>query len=362
MKIAYFTNAPKESGIGHRAFCVQRELEQRDGLALQPVSFNPESLSFRPWPGLLGSKSINWVRWGRSLDIKADVFHITNQTLSFLTKKMSPSLVTVHDIIEVLEPQAKSAALFNTYLYSGIPRASHVVAVSAYTKQTLIDYYGLPAARITVIPNGVGKEFYFIKDFTNSVGFQELRRELKLGDAHPIVLYVGSDHPRKNVPAALEVFERLLQSRPDAVFLKVGEAGIPAGRVRTLETIDQLNIKAKVRFIGNISNEKLNLLYNLADVFLYPSTFEGFGLPPLQAMAAGLPVVTSNTTSLPEVVGDAAATQDPHDVEGLFKSVQKMVGDREAAAEYRRRGINRAKTFTWSKAAEQVAEVYKKIA
>lgn len=362
MKIGYIVNAPLETGIGHRAACIRRELQKQAELEICDITFDTSNLPFRPWPGVLGNKSMNWMRWGRRIDVVADVFDVTNQTLSFVAKRLTPTVVTVHDIIEVIEPQDSRAALLNKYLYSGISKASHIIAVSEYTKKTIMDYYRLPAARISVIPNGVAAEFYPIDDFKHSIGFQEICRELRLGDAHPIVLYVGSDHPRKNVPVALEVFARLQQKRPDAVFLKVGEPGIPAGRTETLEAIDRLGIKQSVRFVGRVSNERLNLLYNLANVFLYPSRFEGFGLPPLQAMAAGLPVVTSNATSIPEVVGDAAATHDADDIDSMVTSVEKMSSDRKTAAEYRRRGLGRARTFTWEKTAQQVAQVYKKIA
>lgn len=362
MNVAYLTNASRESGIGHRAYHVRLELEKQPDIQLTDIKYNPNTLPFRPWPGALGSKSVNWIRWGRKLQMRADVYDITNQTLAFLAKRFSPTVLTVHDIIEVLEPQDKRAALINAYLYSGIPKAQHIIAVSEYTKRAVIERYDVRASNITVVPNGVGGEFHPIPQFADSIGFQELRRELKLGDAHPLVLYVGSDHPRKNLPVALEVFAKLRKQRSDAVFLKVGEPGMLAGREATLAAVDRLGIKNAVRFLGNVSYEKLNLLYNLADALLYPSTFEGFGLPPLQAMAAGLPVVTSNVTSLPEVVGDAAITHDPHDIESLFASVQKVTSDQHAVAEYRRRGINRAKTFTWEKAAKQVAGIYKKLA
>lgn len=361
MRIAYITNASPHSGIGYRAHHLRQALVQYSELKISDIAFDPDHLPFHPWPGVLGSKSVNWIRWGQQLKPEpADLYDLTNQTLSFLAKRLQPSILTVHDIIEILEPQDKRAALLNRYLYSGIVKARHLIAVSEYTKKTIIKHYSVPSSRITVIHNGVGEEFHSIENFRSTIGYQQLQQDLKLGDAHPIILYVGSDHPRKNVPIALELFAQLKQTRPDAVFLKVGEAGILAGRAATLETIDRLNIRDAVRFIGAVLDDHLNMLYNLADVLIFPSRFEGFGLPPLQAMAAGLPVVCSNATSIPEVVGDAAFTHNPDDVAGMLASVRQLTEDRQTHREFSRRGIARAKKFSWEKAAEQVIGVYKK--
>lgn len=363
MKVAYVTNAPVKSGVGYRAYHLERAFAPDGQITLEHLAFRADALPFTPWPGMLGSKSVNWVRWGRKLDFHPfHIVHATNQTLSFIVKHaVGPSVVTVHDIVEVLEPQAPKAALLNRYLYSGITGATHLIAVSEHTKKTVCDYFNIPSRIITVIPNGVGNEFYPIPDFENSIGFQELRRDLKLQDRHPIVLYVGSDHPRKNLSVALEAFAKLRDERSDAIFLKVGDPGLLSGRAQTLVDIDRLDIRDSVHFVHSDTDENLNLLYNLADVLIYPSRFEGFGLPPLQAMAAGLPVVTSNATSLPEVVGDAALTHNPDDVDAFVHSLKKLTSDRTAAAEYRRRGINRAKTFSWKKAAGELAGVYEKI-
>ncbi|MBI1833804.1 MAG: glycosyltransferase family 4 protein [Candidatus Andersenbacteria bacterium] len=367
MIIDYINNAPRYSGVGARAYRILQELQKMQidqHLELQEKIIDPQQTNLKSWPGVLGSKSVGWVRLGRkySKRAKADVFDITNQTMSFLARRLSPSVVTVHDIIELLEPQDKRAALLNKYLYSGIPRASHIIAVSEYTKQSIKEHYEVQGSKITVIPNGVGEEFYPIENFEQTIGYQELRQTLKLNDAHPIILYVGSDHPRKNVPIALEVFARLATKRPDAIFVKVGRPGIASGREETVAKIEELGIENRVRFLGDISDEKLNELYNLADVLLFPSRLEGFGLPPLQAMAAGLPVVSSNATSLPEVVGDAAILSAPNDVDNLLKGVERIIEDTKTAAEYRRRGLMRAKNFSWEKAARQVLGVYKKVA
>lgn len=381
IKIAYITNAGPNSGVGHRAEEIAKRLSSQVELDRWHINGEQGQLlhngqverQIKPWPGILGSKSVNWVRLGKKLNNltrpSADlslvrrgdrgIYHLTNQTLSFLVKKLHPSVVTIHDIIELLEPQNKTAYLLNRYLYSGIAKADHLITVSQYTAQTIREYYGIAAEKISVILNGVGPEFHPIANFKQTIAFQTLRQELKLPPEAKIILYVGSDHPRKNVVGAVQAFAKFQTKFPDAIFLKVGEPGIAAGRAILLQEIDALGIRGSVRFIGNVSLERLNELYNLADVFIYPSRFEGFGLPPLQAIAAGTLVLTSNTTSLPEVVGDAAIMHDPDDITAFATDLERVTNDHVLRQKFIAAGLDHSKQFSWEKAAEQELDVYR---
>lgn len=361
MKVAYVTNAAVSSGVGYYATELAQSLAGHPDVALTEIALMSSSGQW-PWQ----KKTFSWIRHGRKLKREIgrgdfDIAHATNQTLSFVLPRGVRSVVTVHDLIELLEPQQGLSGWAARYLYSGIKRADHIIAVSEYTKKTIIDAYGIPANKITVIHNGVSSVFHPIKDFQNTVGYKTLQQELKLADGAKIVLYVGSDHPRKNVATAIRAFAAVRQSHPEAIFLKVGEAGIAAGRVETLRGIDELGLRDVVRFIGAVSFERLNELYNMASGLIFPSRFEGFGLPPLQAMAAGALVVAANTTSIPEVVGEAALLHSTDDVAGFATSLQRILEDTSLAADLRRRGIERAKLFSWEKAAEQTMEVYRKI-
>lgn len=429
MRVAYVVNAPPESGVGLRAFEMARRLRVQGGIEMDEFYLDGENLRvlkngeelfhLNRWPGALGRKSIGWMRLGWKLkrilmmnelsppippyqggelrmqnpstlpyrggSERYDVVHLTNQSLSFMAGGRVPAVVTVHDIIEVLEPQQRLAFWINKYLYSGIRKASRVVAVSEYTAKKVSEHYALPADKIKVIYNGTGDDFYEIENFEETVAHSSLRQELRLEEGQRVVLYVGSDHPRKNVTGAVRVFARAaeyLQNPPrppyrggkprmqnppippyqggisDAVFIKAGEPGIAAGRRHLLEEIDRLGVRDKVRMVGKVSKERLNELYNLADVLIYPSRFEGFGFPPLQAMAAGTPVICSNATSLPEVVGDAARLHEPDDVEGMAESIVKVLIDKALVEEMRRKGRERAKLFSWERAVEEVIRVY----
>ncbi len=379
-RIAYIMNSGRTSGVGRQAF------EVLDGIRtfkeeVQPVPFLIDGSqgktyrgdqvvdSLQSWPGIFGSKSIQWIRLGKRLvrqlrsseDIQNfGLFHLTNQSLSFLTAKLHPSVITVHDIIELTDPQDSKASWLHWYLSSGIPKADHIIAVSEHTKREVVSYFSIPEEKITVIHNGVSTAFAPLLNFKRSVGYQQFLQYHKLSaQAGPIILFVGSDHPRKNVSVALQVFAQVKKLYPGAVFLKVGTAGIAQGRQETLHMIEKLRIADSVRFIEQIDHTQLQELYNMADIFLFPSRNEGFGLPPLEAMACGTPVVCSNAASLPEVVGDAALMYEPDDVEGMTNGIRKILDDPALHQSLMVKGRLRAKEFSWQAAAEKTMGVYK---
>lgn len=378
--IAYITNASQYSGVGHRAARVLHGLQHQYTDTVQPIPYaidgeqgvilkgDRELLTNQAFPGILGSKSIQWIRLGNALqrsisDDSYGLYHCTNQTLSFLAKRLKPTVVTVHDIIEVTDPQKKSAYWVNKYLYGGITKADRIISVSQYTSTMLQQHYGIPAERIHVIPNGVDDTFRPIANFKQTVGYQQLLTKLNLpAEPGPIILYVGSDHPRKNVPVALRAFAKLHKTLDTAVFVKVGKAGIGTGREALLATASDLGVRDAIRIIDEyIDDEMLNEMYNLADVFIYPSAYEGFGLPPLQAMAAGLPVICSNATSLPEVVGDAAMQYEPDDAAGIAAALETLLTDTKKATQYTQVGIKQASKFSWDTCVQNVIRVYEEL-
>lgn len=384
MRVAYLTNALPTSGVGHYAASIMHAVRETapdfaatefmlDGEERTLSENGHEMVRLTMWPWVLQAKSITWVRLGNkwrkaTSQQHFDIYHALNQTLSFLVKDRHHSVITVHDIIELLEPQAKAASLLNRYLYSGISRADHLIAISRFTAQTLREYYGVPEDRISVIYNGVGKEFHPIPNFPMTIACQMLRHEFKIPIDKRVILHVGSDHPRKNVITAVRAFATMQHKLPQTVFIKVGTPGIAAGRSTLLEEIDRLGIREHIRFVGSVSGERLNELYNLAAVLLYPSRLEGFGLPPLEAMASGTPVITTNAMSLPEIVGDnrrfgaqAALVRDPDDIDGFAADIVRVLEDGQLAFSLRQRGLERAQRFSWIEAARNVATVYRRL-
>ena len=376
--VAYITNASPQSGVGYRAAKIQAAISalmlpeltltsyEIDGVERTLKSLNQTIATQPALPGKLQNKTVAWWYLGRALRSQlrkqeASIWHATNQSLSFITHGHHPTVVTVHDIIELLDPQSRFGAVAARYLYRGIKTADHIIAVSLYTAKTIQEAFAIPAAAITVIPNGVDSDFHPIADFNNSIGALRLRQELGIQPDQKIVLAVSSDHPRKNTITTVHAFALALQQNPRLILIKVGEPGLPAGREMLLAEIDRLNIRQHVRIINSVSHSRLNELYNVADVFIYPSLFEGFGLPPLQAMAAGTPVITSNATSLPEVVGDAAIIHGPDDDAAFAASIARLTQDKTYADNLRAKGVAQAQRFSWESAAQAEVAVYKKI-
>lgn len=380
MPIAYCNNSSVFSGVGHRAHQIKNQLPlinpdfklvefhldgQRGVLSKngRPVDW------LLPLPRWLNAKSINWLRLGQKLDkyiTGADKnnyagFHATNQSLSFLRKYFDPFIVTVHDLIELTDPQSRSGHILSKYLYRGLARADHIIAVSAYTAGQVAKVFNIPQENITVIYNGVDDDFHPIMGFKQSVAYQLLRRELAIPDQAPVLLFVGSDHPRKNLSGAVDVLAKVRKIYPETIMIKVGEPGLLSFRARLLEKLDALGLRSALRLVNQVPEPRLNEIYNLADVLLFPSRHEGFGLPPLQALAAGTPVVAARSTSIPEVVADAALLHDADDTDGMAESVTKIFQQTDLAQRLISAGLERAQKFSWLEAARAELNVYGKI-
>jgi len=283
--------------------------------------------------------------------------HATNQSLSFIPVS-TRKIVTVHDLIEVIEPQSGWGGLASRFLYSGLRGADQLIAVSNYTASTLSEHLGISSEDIVVATNAASADFFSIPDFESTLGYQTLRQELGLAPDDQVVLFVGSDHPRKNVLGALQTFAKVRQQCPNVVFVKVGKPGLAFGRTQSLAEIDRLDLGSSSRIIDVVSTPRLNELYNLADVLLFPSRFEGFGLPPLQAMAAGTPVVASNSTSIPEVMGDTGKMCNPEDQACLVDAVVEILCSKMLASELAIAGTEQAKRFSWEASADLVYQAY----
>ena len=292
-------------------------------------------------------------RLSRVIRSQKDIVHLPNQNFArYALLLKTPFVVTVHDVIRFYFDFAKetiSERILLTLDKRYIKRASHIIAVSQHTKNDLIKYLKIPDSSISVIYNGVDHNIF--KPY-----------KIKLLDK-PYIMYVGSERPRKNLNRLIEAFAILKKEFPELILVKVGESGRSGEfRQNTLKKLDSLGITQDVIFTNHIPELDLAHYYSSAQLLAYPPLYEGFGLPPLEAMTCGCPVVTSNTSSLPEVVGEAGIMVNPYDTDSLVKAMRQVLTNDELRADMVRKGLERAKKFSWEKAARQTQEVYNEVA
>jgi len=266
-------------------------------------------------------------------------------------------IATVHDIIPLLFPKIVSTRLkiyFQLFFKYQVKRASHLIAVSNYTKNDIIKFLKIPKHKISVVYNGVDKQY---KLLNKSLCKKFLQKKYKI--PKNFLLYVGTLDPRKNVRLILLAFEKLKRHFPLLKLVIVGKNDWKNYEI--VKIIKQLGIQDKVIFTGFVPDEELPSFYNSAAVFVFPSLYEGFGLPPLEAMACGCPVITSNTSSLPEVVGDAGIMVNPHDIKGLANAIEKVLTNKKLRQQMIKNGLKQAKKFSWEKCAKETLKVYEKV-
>ncbi len=263
-----------------------------------------------------------------------------------------PTVVTVHDLLPLRMPHLFTRQTrWHTRLYIPfVRRATRVITPSEYTRAEVIELLGIPEARVIAIPEGANERFA-----AQEVDRDRLRTEL--GISAPYVLCVGTLEPRKNLTTVLRVFRRVLDAVPEAELVIVGGGGW--GNEDFEAELGRDGAARRVRVTGFVSDARLVELYAGAACFLFPSLGEGFGLPPLEAMACGAPVVVSDRPAIAEVTGDAALQAPPTDVEALAGHVSRVLQDKELAAAMRTAGLARARHFTWPRAAAETERVYR---
>lgn len=256
-------------------------------------------------------------------------------------------VVMVHDLSFRAYPEyfPRSVSWYMRWLTGlAIQQAERVLTVSEFSRQELCRFYPVEPAKVTVVPNGVGAEFQPASPTTIASDQAALAR---YGLEPPYILALGNIHPRKNLARLLQAYHCLKQQLPDVPPLVW--AGLPRWESSALLTEAHA---AGVILPGFIAQADLPALYRQATMLVYPSLYEGFGLPPLEAMACGTPVVTSSTTSLPEVVGEAGLTVDPTSIEAITAAMARLLTDPGLAHHLRQAGLERAAGFSWQQAAQ----------
>jgi len=286
-----------------------------------------------------------------------DLFHFPFYTMPLV--KPGKSVVTIHDLTYKLHPEWfnwKAWLTFRPFSYRAAKAADRILTVSYTSREDILRSYRLPEQKVVVTYHGVSEHFHKICDRGPLDEVQD-----SYGLRHPLLLYVGSITLRKNLVRLLWAFHQLVtEKRVDAHLLLVGRTLAPYPDLPSL--VKELGLEARVSFISEyISQETLCRLYNLADLFIYPSLYEGFGLPVLEAMACGTPVVTSRVSSLPEVAGEAAILVDPYNPQEITEALWVGLTDGRLRGELMQRGLERVKKFSWRKTAQETLQVYQSV-
>ena len=289
---------------------------------------------------------------------KIDLFHAPHYVLPPLTP--CKSVVTIHDCIHLRFPQYLPNRLGQAYAWSSMwiatHRASRVLTVSEASKRDILHYFSIPDRRIDVIYNAIDDR---LGEEPSPEDIERVRDRYQLNA--PYVLYAGNIKPHKNLERLIEAFHMLRQD-PDLAHVKLLIIGDEVSKYATLRrAVHRYKLHKYVRFFGFVPDKTLAVLYRLARVFVFPSLYEGFGFPPLEAMASGAPVITSNVSSLPEVVGDAALLIDPLDPVAIADAMRRVLMDSDLREDLRQRGLRRVKEFSWERSVRRVREIYDEV-
>ena len=313
-----------------------------------------------PWalhPNLRWKEVHRWMMPWQGPRDGLDLFHGPNFKLR--TRGRYGGVVTIHDLWLDRFPQYSRKALGQAYSFRRTRRmtlkATKVITVSEYSARDIAELYGVPNERIAVIYNGVSDAF---RPGPYHAALEALRRKFGWG-AGPYILFVGGADPRKNHETLVRAYASRLSALKAYTLVMVGRCEHRFGNIAN--TAAACGVSERVVCTGPLELEDLTVLYAHAEAFVFPSIYEGFGMPVLEAMACGTPVITSNTTSLSEVAGDAAALVDPRSVEDLAETLVRLLEDPVRRATLQARGFARSKEFTWRRAAQDTLHVYREI-
>jgi glycosyltransferase involved in cell wall biosynthesis len=289
---------------------------------------------------------------------RPDVFHAPHYVLPPLAR--CPSVVTIHDTIHLTFPQYLPNRMAYAYarasMWSATRRSDCILTVSEASKRDILHFFNVPPEKVVVVYNAIDERF---SQEPRLEDVERVRERFQLQQR--FVLYVGNIKPHKNLERLIEAFHALRQrGLDDLKLLIIGDqiSSYPSLR----RAVHRHKLHKHVRFLGYLADDTLAILYRLASLFVFPSLYEGFGLPPLEAMASGTPVVTSNVSSLPEVTGDAAVLVDPYDVGAIEDGMYRVLTDPALAAEMRRKGLLRARQFSWEQSVAKTWDVYQEVA
>ncbi len=324
-----------------------------DEIAPPPIEGEDRHVHVTAAPASSALRRISLDQWGGVRIARAegvDLIHYPANIGALIGR--FPSVLTVHDLSFFRNPEwftASRAAYYRWAAARSVLRARRIIADSHATAKDLRERLGVAAERIDVVHLGVDAHFQPAPETAQTAA----REALDLPDR--FLLYYGTFEPRKNLPRLIEAWDRSASVHGRHLVL-AGRTGWKTGPVK--DARDRAAHRDWIHLPGFVASADLPVLLSAADAFVWPSLWEGFGLPPLEAMACGVPVLTSNVASLPEVVGDAALAVDPLDLDALTDGIRRIAEDETLRAALRAKGLKRAQSFTWAKTARETAAAY----
>jgi len=283
-----------------------------------------------------------------------DVFHGASNFLPI--RKVCPSVVTIHDLSYHVHPW-RCPAMRRQYWYAMTRRtvalADRIIADSHNTQADIARFFPSAASRVRVVHLAAHERF---RRLPYDRGQSQLPPEL---GNQPFILYVGTLEPGKNVQRIIEAFDAIAARHPDHLLVLAGDKGWLYNDI--LEAAAASPFSERIKLLGHVPDDTVVELFNFCDLFVYPSVYEGFGLPPLEAMACGAPVITSTSSSIPEVVGDAAITVAPEDTAELARQIGRVLEDKVLREDLQLSGLERAKQFSWERTAQETLAVYREL-
>ncbi len=304
---------------------------------------------------------IAWEYTGLSMSLKRDKVDIFWGPSNFLPPiKVCKYIVTIHDLSSITFAHTYSAIRRNYYQYlitNSVRRADFIITDSEHSKHDLINYFSVPENRIRVIFCGISEDFKPIESRDEILTVKQ-KYELPL----EFIFTLGVMEPKKNFERLIEAYSELRNTYVDLPQLVIaGSREYGWKNQKIFQLVEKHNLKDKITFTGLIAHEDLPVVYSAAKLFVLPSLYEGFGLPIIEAMACGVPVVTSNTSSLPEVAGGAAILVNPYDISAIADAISFALKDNYGRKEMIEKGLKNAKRFSWKESAQKVLETFENV-
>jgi glycosyltransferase involved in cell wall biosynthesis len=356
--IKIINDFPPNTGSGNYAFSLFNELKKETQIKMHYINY--ENDSRKPEEGLIEEKPLGLPVMKRTFNnlfilpkkiSDEDIIHCTNQFLANYAKFNKKTVVTCLDVIPLQTPHnyPRFMSFFLKKSLEAMKKSEKIITISEYSKNKLIEIGKIEPEKITPIHLGINSKIFYPKTKFNS------RKKLNIPKNKKIILNVGSEEERKNIETLIEAFKEIKKEISEATLVRVGE------KTKKIEKHAKKN-NVKIKYFSKVNEETLSNIYSIADVFVYPSVLEGFGFPPLEAMACKIPVVSSTLTSLKEILPkNKSNLKNPLDPQEIAEKTIKVLTDNNYSNKLAEQGLIHSKKFTWKKTAEKTKQVYNQI-